>query len=192
MMARPREFCQEEALDQAMLVFWAKGYEATSLTELTRAMGISKSSFYDTFGSKHDLFLAAIERYSAEATERMVADLEGDGSAREAIAAVFWRTTDCADGDRRGCFMGNCAVEVSPHDPAAAARIAAGISRFERAFEKAVRRGQQGGEISSGHDARSLARYLVASLHGLQVMAKAKPDKEASEDVIRVVLAALD
>lgn len=191
-MARPREFSEEEALDQAMQVFWAKGYEATSLAQLTRAMGISKSSFYDTFASKHDLFLAAIERYGAAATERMAADLEVDGSAREAIAAVFARATDCANGERRGCFVGNCAVEVSPHDPAVAARIAAVISRSERAFEKAVRRGQKAGEIATGHDARSLARYLVVNLHGLQVLAKAKPDKAAIEDVIRVVLATLD
>ncbi len=191
-MARPREFSEEEALDQAMQVFWAKGYEATSLAQLTRAMGISKSSFYDTFASKHDLFLAAIERYSAAATERMAADLEVDGSAREAIAAVFARATDCANGERRGCFVGNCAVEVSPHDPAAAARVAAGMSRFERAFEKAVRRGQQAGEISTDHDTRALARFLIVSLQGLQIVAKVAPDRAAVEDVVEVVLAALD
>ena len=62
-MGRPREFNENEALESAMQVFWAKGYDGASLGELTSAMGLSKSSLYDTFGSKHELFIAAVERY---------------------------------------------------------------------------------------------------------------------------------
>ena len=61
-MARPREFSTDDALGQAMDMFWSKGYQATTLGDLTRAMGISKSSFYDTFGSKHALYLSSLER----------------------------------------------------------------------------------------------------------------------------------
>ena len=126
-MARPREFNPDDAVEQAMQAVWSKGYEATSLSDLTRAMGISRSSFYETFGSKHGLFLEAIERYRDTTVERAVAELEGDGPARAAIAGVFGRVVDNAvgRGDRRGCFVCNCATEVSPHDPEAAARVAA-------------------------------------------------------------------
>ena len=65
-MARPREFDVDDALDRAMNVFWAKGYEATSMSDLMAAMDLSKSSLYDTFGSKHELFLSALQRYKRQ------------------------------------------------------------------------------------------------------------------------------
>ncbi len=71
-MARPREFSTDDALGQAMDVFWSKGYQATTLGDLTRAMGISKSSFYDTFGSKDALYLASLERYRAALHDRLL------------------------------------------------------------------------------------------------------------------------
>ena len=193
-MARPREFNVDDALERAMHVFWDKGYKSASLAELTRAMGLSRSSFYETFGSKHALFLEAIERYGGTMVERTVAELEGDGPARAAIAGVFGRVVDnaVARGDRRGCLVLNSAVEVSPHDPEAAARVAACLDRFEQAFHAAVVRGQRAGEIAADRDARALARYLTSSLNGLGVMIKAKPDRAVLDDIVRIVLSALD
>ncbi len=193
-MARPREFNPDDAVEQAMQAFWSKGYEATSLSDLTRAMGISRSSFYETFGSKHGLFLEAIERYRDTTVERAVAELEGDGPARAAIAGVFGRVVDnaVARGDRRGCLVLNSAVEVSPHDPEAAARVAACLGRLEQAFHAAVVRGQRTGGIAADRDARALARYLTSSLNGLGVMIKAKPDRAVLDDIVRIVLSALD
>ena len=63
-MARPREFDELEALDQATKVFWTHGYNGTSLVDLTNAMGISKSSFYDTFGGKRDLYLKTLDYFT--------------------------------------------------------------------------------------------------------------------------------
>ena len=74
-MGRPREFNTEEALEKAMKVFWAQGYEAASLHDLTRAMAISKSSFYDTFGSKHDLFISAIKHYNKTVASRLISEI---------------------------------------------------------------------------------------------------------------------
>ena len=189
-MARPREFSPDEALEQAMQAFWSNGYEATSLADLTRVMGISKSSFYETFGSKHELFLAAIDRYGETVVEQIVGLLETGSWAGGAIAAVFERAIDSAlaEGNRRGCLVGNAAVEVSPHDAAAAARVAACLERLETAFHHAVTRGQEAGEIPPERDARALARFLTASLQGLLVLAKAKPDRDTLNDVARIVL----
>ncbi len=191
-MARPREFSTDDALGQAMDVFWSKGYQATTLGDLTRAMGISKSSFYDTFGSKHALYLASLERYRAAMHERLLAGLESEAPARAAIAAVFAHIVEAAEGDRRGCFIGNCASEMAPHDAAAARQVTAGLDRLEAAYAAAVERGQRAGEIAGDREPRALARYLTSSTQGLQLMAKASPDRAALADVVRIVLAALD
>ncbi len=193
-MARPREFNAGDALEQAMQVFWAKGYEGTSLRDLIHTMGISKSSFYETFGNKHELFMSAIEHYEETVTKRLAGVLEGDAPAPKAIAAVFEAIVEraVAEGDRRGCLLCNAAVEVSPHDSEAAARVAAGLVRLEQAFHRAVLRGQDAGEIPAERDPRALARYLTSSANGLQVMAKANPDRASLEDVVRIVLSVLD
>ena len=194
-MARPREFNAEDALEKAMQLFWAKGYEATSLQNLTAAMGLSKSSLYDTFGSKHELFLSAMDRYNETVAARHVAGVIASATdARAGIAAVFAAFLDemLGAGEKRGCFVNNSAVELAPHDAAVAARAAAGLAHLEESFYGAVRQGQEAGDIAAGRDARALARFLAASLNGLIVLAKINPKRAALEEVVEVVLAALD
>ena len=194
-MARPREFNAEDALEKAMQLFWAKGYEATSLADLTAAMGLSKSSLYDTFGSKHELFLSAMDRYNETVAARRAAGvIDGAKDPRAGIAAVFAAFLDemLGAGEKRGCFVNNSAVELAPHDAAVAARAAAGLAHLEKAFYGAVRQGQEAGDIAAGRDARALARYLAASLNGLIVLAKTNPERAALEEVVGIVLAALD
>ena len=81
-MARPKEFNREEVLDRAIATFWCRGYEATSVQDLLDEMGINRGSLYDTFGDKHTLFLAAIDRYYDRALAGTVASLEAPGPAR--------------------------------------------------------------------------------------------------------------
>lgn len=193
-MARPREFDREEALDVALELFWLRGYRGASLDDLVGAMGIGKSSLYDTFGSKHALFLAALGRYGDTVSARLIAGLEGPGAARQRIATAFAEVVERAAtrGDRRGSFIGNCAVELAPHDGEAAARVREGLSRREAAFHRAVVQGQAAGEIPIQKDALAVARYLNASIEGLHVIAKANPDRTALRDIVGVVLSALD
>jgi TetR/AcrR family transcriptional repressor of nem operon len=194
-MARPRQFNTDEALEQAMQVFWAKGYEATSLNDLIGAMGISKSSLYDTFGSKHELFLATIDRYNETVSSCSVSRaIDAAPSPRAGIECVFRGVVDCMtkDGDKRGCYVSNCASEVAWHDEAAAGRIAEGIECMETSFHRAVRQGQQRGEIGKDKDARALARFLTGALNGLLVMAKAHSNPRALQDMVRVTLDTLD
>jgi TetR/AcrR family transcriptional regulator, transcriptional repressor for nem operon len=193
-MARPREFDTTEALDQAMQVFWSKGYEATSLSDLVDAMKLSKSSFYDTFGSKHEVFLAAIEHYKKTVASQVAQVATLDAPARKLIAGIFERAAGRItekDG-RRGCFLNNCCVEVALHDPAAAKLIGGGFDIMEDTLFALVERGQRQGDIANDKDARALARYLTSSLHGLMVVGKANPDPKALADIARITLKALD
>ena len=193
-MGRPRAFDKTDVLDKAVQVFWAKGYGAASLADLTRAMGISRSSFYDTFGGKRDLFLAALRRYGETTQDWKVEVLEGDTPGGAAIRTVIEAAVESAlaDHDRRGCLLANAAAEVSTRDPLTAKRIRAALARMARAYHAAVVRGQAAGDISRRHDPRALARYLLSGVTGLAIIGKANPDRAVLEDIARVTLAALD
>lgn len=118
-MGRPRQFVPAEALRDALEVFWEKGYQATSLDDLTAAMHLSRSSFYACFGSKHAVMLAAVELYADELFDRLEA-MASSMPALEAIHAVLAAIAE-VDAGRRGCFFVNCVTELAPHDAALAA-----------------------------------------------------------------------
>lgn len=194
-MSRPREFNETQALEQATQVFWAKGYEGTSLCDLIDAMDLSKSSFYETFGSKHELFLATIDHYNKTVSSCFAAGMiDNAPNAKAGIAAIFNCMVDKAVNgtDKRGCYTSNCAIEVAPHCAATTAKVAEGFSHLETALHNAVQRGQKAGEISDRQDALALARYLSSSMSGLTVMAKAGANRAVLEDIVSVVLTALD
>ncbi len=195
-MARPREFDTTQALDQAMRVFWAQGFEATSLCDLLCAMGLSKSSLYETFGSKHELYLATLDHYNRTITTKHFATvIAAHESPKAGIAAVFQDLIDSmvkAEGGCCGCFLNNSAVEVALRDPAAARRVCDGLDQLESAFCEALCRARAAGEIPDHRDTQALARYLNCCLNGLMVMAKARPERGALEDVARIVLQAIE
>ena len=190
-MPRTKEFRPEAALDAAMHLFWLKGYGATSMRDLLDGMGIGRGSFYDTFGDKRALFLAALDRFEEARTGWIYEALKGTGV--EGIEEVFRRTVEGMTGSepRRGCLLANTAVELAPRDPEVADRISRDIRRTEEAFAGALARAQETGEIPAGRDPRSLARFLVSNLHGLRVLARAGTDRRTLEDAARVALEAL-
>ena len=116
-------------------------------------------------------------------------------SPKAGIAAVFEGLIDStikSQGGCCGCFVTNSAVEVAPRDPAAARRVCNGLDHVESAFCEALGRARAAGEIPDHRDPQALARYLNSSLNGLMVMAKARPERGALDDVARIVLQALD
>jgi TetR/AcrR family transcriptional repressor of nem operon len=190
-LPRTKQFEPQEALDAAMHLFWRKGYGATSMRDLLDAMCIGRGSFYDTFGDKHALFLAALDRFEEARTSWFDEALEGSGL--DGIEEVFRRTVDGLVGfePRRGCFLANTAVELAPHDAEAAARISRYVRRTEEAFTGALVRAQGAGEIPAEGDPKVLARFLVSNLHGLRVLARAGSDRRTLEDAARVALRTL-
>ena len=189
-MARTKEFRPEAALDAAMQLFWLKGYGATSMRDLLDGMGIGRGSFYDTFGDKHALFLAALDRFEEARTGWIDEALENSGL--DGIEEVFRRTVEGMTGSepRRGCLLANTAVELAPRDPEVAEKISRHVRRTEEAFAGALVRAQETGEIPE-RDPRALARFLVSNLHGLRVLARAGTDRRTLEDAARVALEAL-
>ena len=192
-MPRTKEFEPESALHNAMELFWRNGYEATSMRDLLEGMGIGRGSFYGTFGDKHSLFLAALDRFEQTRTAWILEAIEGPEPPLESIRHVFERTVDGLVGfePRRGCLLANSAVELAPHDPEVADKISRYVRHTEDAFEDALVRARSAGDLSQDKDPRALARFLVNNLHGLRVMARAGADRGTLADSAEVALGAL-
>src|SRR4051794_14990896 len=124
-MARTKEFDPDVVLDAAMELFWSRGYEATSTADLVEHLGIARASLYATFGSKHELYLAAFDRYLRARDPALLDMLSQPGPALPAVRAVvrmYVRET-LDDERRRGCFVVNAAVERMTADPLVASRV---------------------------------------------------------------------
>ncbi|MEX0695335.1 MAG: TetR/AcrR family transcriptional regulator [Rhodospirillales bacterium] len=192
-MGRAKAFEVDDALHGAMNVFWSNGYKATSLSDLTDAMGISKSSLYETFGSKHDLFLATIVHYVRTVTSQISGAAHINAPAIKVIRALFDRAVQrmTEPTSRRGCYLNNCAVEVSVRDSDAADRVKDGLAMMEDAFHTLVIRAQREGSVPASQNARALARFLVSSLNGILVMGKAHADTDKLYDVVDITMSAI-
>lgn len=192
-MARPREFDENDVLDKAMEVFWQKGYEATSIQDLLAAMGISRGSLYDSFGDKHTLFLAVLERYQQRSHARFLQTLSRPGSVKEAITHMFNYVVAeaVADAKRRGCLLTNSTVELSPHDMAVADMMNLNCRWVQDVLYEALQRGQTQGEISPEANIEALAQFLFNSLQGLRVVSKTNTDRQALENIVRITVSVL-
>ena len=176
-----------------MRVFWMRGYDATSLEELLQAMGIAKSSFYQTFGSKPELFQRCLCQYRDMSAKQLQAAFATAPSAWD-----FLRTTleSVADGTsktlgRAGCLLMNTASEFGQRDPQVSGTLSEAMVRMEGIFLKAVERCIAEGSIPSSADPGSLALFLTTNLGGLKGMARAGASPDAMRRVVNVVLSAL-
>src|SRR5262249_21353703 len=135
-MARIKAFDPEAVLDRAMLLFWRQGYEATSVQDLVDALGIGRGSLYATFGDKHALFLAALDRYSEMVFAALLPPLQADGSSRDALQQMFSRVLDLATAPSHppGCLMTNTLAELGLRDTEVAERLVANFEQFNWAI----------------------------------------------------------
>ncbi|MGW1375831.1 TetR/AcrR family transcriptional regulator [Streptomyces sp. NPDC002446] len=174
-MARPKEFDPHAALAVATETFRRQGYEGTSVQDLVAALGINRSSMYAAYGSKHDLYLKALERYSAGEAVKAREELSGSGPALPALRAFLLSYVEAAlaDPERTGCMVTHGVMERLPGDPEAADRLRAALGALEEAFSFLLLRARTNGELAPGTDVRSAARFLVTFTQGLRVMEKA-------------------
>lgn len=193
-MPRPRTFDDSVALDAAIDCFWRRGYEATSVRDLTERMGIGGTSLYNAFGDKRALFVQALERYMDRATRERIRRLETSLPPKQAIRQFFREIVERAvnDRDRRGCFLINSALEVAPHDAELGAEIAERLGEIEAFLRRSVQAAQADGSVPKSRNSREIARLLLGVLLGIRVLARSKPDRALLEGVVRPALALLD
>ncbi|MGL4176361.1 MAG: TetR/AcrR family transcriptional regulator [Dermatophilaceae bacterium] len=191
-MARPRSFDTDRAVEQAMDLFWRKGYEATSLTDLLDELELGRGSLYQAFGSKDELYDRALRAYCARHAGGLVEMLEGARDIRAALRDLL-QTLAAADraDPERGCLLVNATTERADHQPTVEV-VRDTMRRVESAMAGALERAQARGELAPEKDPRALASFLTTFVQGLRVMGKARAGRRMVDDAVDVALAALD
>ena len=192
----PKEilFDEDAALRRATELFWTKGYNGTSMDELTRVTGLSRSSIYNSFGGKHALFMRCL-RYYLDDQQRQLHELAGRVQpVVQRIRAAFQYAVEeiLTDKARKGCMMVNTTTEMVNQDKEIAAAAAENMERMEKIFADWIKEGQAAGDINTAFSPRVLARHLFNTYSGLKVSGKTRPDRKTLEDIVTVALSVLE
>ncbi|RSN62544.1 TetR family transcriptional regulator [Amycolatopsis sp. WAC 04182] len=173
-MSRVKEFDVDAACEAALELFWRQGYEATSVSDLVAELGIGKASLYATFGTKHELYLTALNRYIARGNERFVEDFAGPGPALAGVRRLIDRylAEILGESGRKGCFVVNAAMEMLPKDPEVARVVERSWDALELAVRMALSRAKAQGELDADADPEELAGFLLTVLQGMRVLGK--------------------
>lgn len=179
-MPSPKGYNREEVLDRAIELFRRQGYSATSTAELVEELGINRKSMYAEFGSKQELFEAALDRYSQVNLSRVLAPIEAKDANAQSIRDAFLGYASASETKFRGlgCLMANTAVERAALDPSSAKYVDAYLDRLQKGFRGALENAQHDGDVSNEADLDDLAAHFVNSVVGISALLRAKATPE--------------
>jgi len=192
-MPRNKEFEPTRAPDQAMHLFWRQGHYATSMDDLVAALHVQRYGIYSAFTSKHDLFLAALDRYLVTIVSDLLAQVEQPDAGVDEIRAYFGRLLAIAHSPAGeiGCLMCNSATELAQHDPAVAAKVDGYVQRLTSAFRNALRNAQRRQGLDGSLDLEATAHYLTGTVIGVSVYAKTPVQRNAIDHYVAMALSLL-
>ena len=166
MAGRPRKAEPEVALAAAMNAFWTKGYEATSMSDLTEATGLHKASLYKTFGDKHQLFVSALKLYFNKTAKAQKDSRNGEENPIKAIKASVDSTIDqCAEG--KGCLAVNSLIEIAPFDAEIDRILKQFRQRLDKHLASLVDEAKKKKLVAKSIDTKEAVRLISVFLHGL-------------------------
>ncbi len=175
-MAGVKQYDRIELLDRAIELFRRQGFNGTSTAELVAELGVNRKSMYAEFGSKQELFEAALERYAEHHLTNVLGPIEAPGADLDAIRGAFDGYASASDGwaQGRGCLLCNTAVERGALDPGARRHVAAYLQRLTDAFRHALGNARHDGQLADDADLDALAAYLTTSLIGVAACIRAE------------------
>ncbi|GGD21924.1 TetR family transcriptional regulator [Aureimonas glaciei] len=172
---RPRAFDRDEALAKAVRLFWARGFEATSIADLTSELGIGSPSLYAAFGSKEALYVEALERYVRDNEAYVWKEFRSAPTAREAVRALLSNSaaalTGCVADMPRGCMVTLSQVGSEGHETLGELVRGARAQTLERLLVR-LEEGVAAGEIPASADCRALARFVQTAQAGMSILAR--------------------
>ena len=190
-MGRPRSFDKDKALDQAMEVFWRKGYEGASLSDLTKAMGINPPSLYAAFGNKEGLLKAALDRY-AEQRKGFLRTAFDEATARKVAECLLRGVADfhTDPANPPGCLFTQGGLACGDGAEMIPRELAARRAQMEESVRDRFERARREGDLPRDADPAALARYLSTVMQGMGVQAAAGATREQLQQTVDFALAA--
>jgi TetR/AcrR family transcriptional regulator, transcriptional repressor for nem operon len=186
---RPREFDTEQALESAMQQFWRAGYEATSLQDLLEVMSLSKSSLYQTYGSKHELFLRSIDFYQQISVNELQQSLNNSFSSKAFMKRLLEDViAEAASKKKKGCLLVNTVNELSHRDKAVSKAVLNGFANVAGVIKQAIESGKKEGAIKSTVRTDTLVNYIVTNVSGLRTMVKSGVDKSELTPLVNMIM----
>lgn len=185
-MSRPKEFDYEEKLTIARNLFWKKGYSATSMSDLEELMKINRSSLYQTYGTKHDLFLKSLYSYIRKINEQYTKAAARSDDPLTSIANVVYSTIESATLDAN-CLFTKSIFELALTDQEVGKILENHALKSVLFFEELIKKAQDNGTISSDREPRILAHFLVSGLVSInynQILFKNKKLTKQTADVL--------
>lgn len=188
-----KSFDPDLALERARDLFWRRGYSGAGISELESELGIGRKSLYDTFGSKRELYLRAIEHYTDSVIERICRGLaDRRNTPFENLERVLDKLQQHhGSGDSLGCLLGVAMAQLDADDEELAALLRAYLRRLETAFRRTLERALEQGELRNDVNAKDTARELVALTQGMALMGRIAGMRAVQRSVVRSALALL-
>ena len=173
-MARKKSFNKDDVLERAMNLFWKQGFHATSMQDIVQNVGLSRSSLYESFGSKQGLFDQALGNYCRTNREGVKALLSNEKSVKSGIRNLLESSIHCtiSDADKKGCYVVNSTTELVPGDDEMLKALSKNRASFEKVFFEFLQKGQATGEIPPNKDIKTLSGLIYTVFSGLNVIAK--------------------
>ncbi len=193
-LGRKKSYIPEEKLEAAIELFLTKGYASTSISDLVEHLGLNRKSLYAEFGSKQELFDAALQMYDRVFVSQQFAPLEAPNAGRAEIVGLveMFAANARTPLAGRGCLLCNTAVERAPLDPGSQLHVARHVERICSAFENALIGGQRKGDFSDSMDPSLEARFLTSHVIGQITLIRANVAPEVVESGATVVLSRLE
>lgn len=194
-MARPCAYDRDNVLRSATALFWERGFAGTSVDDVVRATGVSRSSLYAAFPDKRALFLAALEYYLDTVTRAKLERLSQGETAAVAIKRFLLDIAEerpSANAPAHGCLLTNTAVEIGAREEEIAGLVRKAFARLQRALAARLEEAQQQGDLRTDADPGQFARQLVALIQGLRVMTRLGMEPRVARDAVRSAIAPLE
>ena len=192
-MPKTETFDRDSVLNSAISVFNKKGYNGTSMQDLVEATGLNRSSIYNSFNSKHGLYLECLKVYESQSNQNLTKVLLKSQDPENAIKGLLRSFVNAiaADRDGKGCLIGNCKSEMANTDHTITMFLENNQSKTLELFSSIIENGQELGQFNKHKSASELALYLYTAVQGFRMTGILVKKREELETIAELIIKSL-